>query len=970
MARRILGTAALVALAVLPAGLRAQAVKQPVYVGSRACARCHEGKAAGNQYSHWLTTAHSKAWASLATPEAKAMARLSGIPDEPEGAPVCLGCHATAADAEKWERDAGFRIEDGVQCEKCHGPGSEYMDEKVMRDPEASRRAGLRKFTKRDCAVCHYAKGSHVAVTRKPDLDVGKAWEALAHPVPAGGGPGAVPEPPRAAGASTGPKYIGSYACGACHQGPVMGYQLSLWRLGPHAQAYAVLATPRAAELAKKAGVLDPQASPACLKCHATGGAQGAALSKTHDLTEGVGCESCHGPGSEYAPEAVMRDQAGAVRAGLRPVTEKTCLVCHSSTHEKPFRFAEAKARIAHPTRPEPATAAVGKRTALAASATADLETQYGMAASKGAKAILEELEAEYKNPVNLAFRPDGREVWAACEASGSVIVVDAQRRVKVAEIPVGGQATDLVFSPDGAKAYVTSRRNDSVVVIDVATRKVLKALPVADEPHGVAVDPSGTTLFVMGTAFDAVSVVDVATGKETKRLAASRNPWSTALSPDGRRLLVTNALARFGKFRTPPVSEVTVVDVAARRVEDRWAVPEANLLLGVAWHPSGEFALATLNRTKNLVPMTRILQGWTITNGIAVLWKGGRVDQLLLDQPQRYFADVTDVAFTPDGKTALVTSAGTDAVAVIDVGRMRALLERTSDEDRREVLPNWLGASAEFVTARIPVKDNPRGIAVAPDGRTAWVANTLDDSLSVIDVARSAVLSRVDLGGPAKVTHIRRGEQLFHSAKITFQRQFACATCHPDGHVDGLTYDIEADGIGVSPVDNRTLRGIYDTDPFKWEGTNATLARQCGARLAVFFTRTAPFDPEELRAVNDYTVTISAAPEPAPAARAPSSRRRSGGARSSSSGRARTTDARSRPRGSASSATSRPTSPTASSATWERSRRSTGRASSTCRTSTTSTTPPPTSTTAWPTRSRRSGPSTTRTTRTGTRTT
>ncbi len=856
-----MGAAALAAVAALPVALRAQAVKQPVYVGARACAQCHEGKAAGNQYSHWLDTAHSKAWASLATPEAKAMARLSGITDEPEKAPICLGCHATAADSEKWERDAGFRLEDGVQCEKCHGPGSEYMDESVMRDPEAARRAGLRRFTKRDCAVCHYVKGSHVAVHRKPALDVDKAWEVLAHPIPPGSGPGLNPAAAPNASAAPGPKFVGAYACGSCHQGPRMGYQLSLWRMSPHARAYAVLSTPRGAEAAKKAGIDDPQHAPACLKCHATGGGPGTAVAKTYDVMEGVGCESCHGPGSEYMPEAVMRDKVGAARAGLRPVTEKTCLACHTSTHEKPFDFAAAKAKIAHPMKPESAIAAVGKRTALAASATADLETQYGMAASKGAKAILEDLEVQYKNPVNLAFRPDGREVWAACEASGSVVVVDAARRVKVAEIPVGGQATDLVFSPDGTTVYVTSRLNDSVVVIDVATRKVLQNFPVADEPHGIAVDPSGKTLFVMGTAFDAVSVVDVATGRETKRLAASRNPWSAALSPDGKHLLVTNALSRFVKFRTPPMSEVTVFDVAREQVEDRWVVPESNLLLGVAWHPSGEFALATLNRTKNLVPMTRILQGWTITNGIAVLWKDGRVDQLLLDEPQRYFADVTDVAITPDGKKAFATSAGTDKVAVIDVGKLLSLVKRTSDEDRQDVLPNWLGASAEFVVARIPVKNNPRGIAIAPDGATAWVANTLDDSLSVIDVARNEAVARVDLGGPRQRTHIRWGEQLFHSANITFQRQFACATCHPDGHVDGLTYDIEADGIGVSPVDNRTLRGIYDTDPFKWEGTNATLARQCGARLAVFFTRIAPFTPEELRAVNDYTVTIPRPP-------------------------------------------------------------------------------------------------------------
>ena len=853
--------AAATALAVAPAGLRAQAQKQPVYVGAQACARCHEGKAAGNQYSHWLRSAHSKAWASLATPEAKQMARLSGIPDEPGKAPVCLGCHATAADTEKWEKDATFRLEDGVQCEKCHGPGSEYMDESVMRDREAAMKAGLRRFTKRDCEVCHYVKGSHVAVHHKPMIDVEAAWKALAHPVPEGAPSTrpAVAAPPPAA---PGPRYVGALACGTCHQGPMMGYQLSLWRMSRHAQAYATLATPRADDVARKMGVTgDPQAAPACLKCHATGGGPPAAAAQGFSHLEGIGCESCHGAGSEYMPEPVMRDAVASRKAGLQPVTEKTCAACHANAHGKPFDFASAKAKIAHPTRPESERAALGKRSALGAGSAQEWDVQAGAMSGGSARSLLEHFEVTYKNPVNLAFRPDGREVWVACEASGSVAVVDAATRTRVAEVTVGGQATDVAFSPDGTRAYVTSRLNDSVSVIDVATRKVVQAIPVADEPHGVAVDPTGKTLFVLGTAFDAVSVVDLASGKEAKRLAASRNPWSAALSPDGKRLLVTNALSRFVKFRTPPKSEVTVLDVEGKRVEDRWVVPESNLLLGVAWHPSGEFALATLNRTKNLVPMTRILQGWTITNGLAVLWKGGRVDQVLLDEPQRYFADVTDVAFTPDGKTAVATSAGSNRAALIDVEKLVALVRRTPDEERRDFLPNWLGASAEFVTARVETKDNPRGVAVAPDGKTAWVANTLDDSLSVIDLARREAVARVDLGGPKKTTHIRWGEKLFHNANVTFQRQFACATCHPDGHVDGLTYDIEADGIGVSPVDNRTLRGIYDTDPFKWEGTNVSLARQCGARLAVFFTRTAPFSPDELRAVNDYTVTIPRPP-------------------------------------------------------------------------------------------------------------
>nr|MCU0256105.1 cytochrome c family protein [Vicinamibacterales bacterium] len=357
----LLASVAAFAPAVLAVRLDAQAVKQPVYVGARACAQCHEGHAAGNQYSLWLQTAHAKAWASLATPESKVMARLSGLTEEPERAPICLGCHATAADSEKWERDPGFRLEDGVQCEKCHGPGSEYMDEKVMRDPEAARRAGLRRFTKRDCAVCHYVKGSHVSVHRKPALDVDAAWAALAHPVPQPSGDARVsPAAPLAPSKEPGPKYVGAAACGACHQGPQSGYQLSLWRMSKHAQAYATLATPRAAEIAREMGVSGPpQLAEACLRCHVTGGGPGAPVTRTYDLMEGVGCESCHGAGSEYMAKEVMGDEAAAAKAGLEPVTASTCNACHANAHGKPFSFAAAKAKIAHPTTPEPASVAL-----------------------------------------------------------------------------------------------------------------------------------------------------------------------------------------------------------------------------------------------------------------------------------------------------------------------------------------------------------------------------------------------------------------------------------------------------------------------------------------------------------------------------------------------------------------------------------------------------------------------------------
>jgi YVTN family beta-propeller protein len=757
-------------LAVLAVGQRAVGQQRdPVYVGARVCASCHAGRGMGHQHSRWLLSKHSLAWAALATEDARKMAELSGLPGEPQETAVCLGCHATASEAEDWEKDPTFFLEDGVQCEKCHGPGSEHVAEEIMKVPEALRTADVWMPTADTCEKCHYVKGSHVAVHRLPKLDLDEAVGRIAHPTPRGDRTGSLPQPDSGPDAKPGPQYTGVRACAECHRGREMGYQFSRWRLGPHAGAYAVLSTERALEIARDDRLVgDPQQSPACLRCHTTGHGAGRAFRDTFAVDEGVGCEACHGAGSEYLAEAIMRDGRAALAAGLEPVTPKTCLACHEDAHGKPFDYEAALSRIEHPTRPPASAAAAAAR--------------------------------RYKTPVNLALRPGGREVWVACEAADSVIVVDVRRREKVAEIPVGRQPNDVAFGPDGRRAYVSNRMDDTVSVLDATTRTILETIAVGDDPHGLLTDRAGTRLYVLNTGADSISVVDTASLSEVRRLPASRNPWSMSLSPDGDRILVTNTLSRFVEPRTPSLSEVTVIETAAMTIDDRIEMPEANLLQGVDWHPDGDLALVTLNRTKNLVPMTRIIQGWTITNGLGVLWRDGRVDQVLLDEPNRYFPDVADVAFTPDGRHALVTSSGSDRVAVLDVARLRSMLQGATEDDRDRVIPNHLGKSSEFVIKHIPTRNSPRGVLVTDNGRTAFVANALDDSLTVIDLRSLESAGHVDLGGPREITQTRYGERLFHSADVSFQRQFSCHTCHPDGHVDGITYDIEPDGIGVGP--------------------------------------------------------------------------------------------------------------------------------------------------------------------------
>ncbi len=802
--------------------------KQPVYLGSKACGECHDGPEMGHQFGKWQLSAHSKAHSSLSLPQSAEITKLSGLTEAPHKAKMCLGCHATAAEGEAWERERAFHIEDGLQCEACHGPGSEYASPDIMQDRAKAMAHGLRMPAKEDCRICHRAKGSHDAVLTRQPFNLDMAWDAIAHPITNHQVASSVAEVPKQTASF---KFTGVMACASCHTGPMFNFQFSKWRLSKHAQAHAVLASAKADEIAKSKGVTgDPQKALRCLKCHATGADyDSSSFEKGFDMRDGVQCESCHGPGNEYSAEAIMRDGAGARAKGLWTADAKVCMPCHENPEGHAFDYTESLNKIAHPTKnPSPESAAT---------------------------------EPAYRNPLNLAIAPDGKQLWVACEASACVIVVDTETRSRVAEIAVGGQPNDVCFTPDGRKAFVSNRLDDSVSVVDVASFKVIETLEAGDEPHGLLVDGQGKHLYVLNTSIDSISVFDVATLKEIKRLSASRSPWSLAQSPDGRSILVTHALSRFVKDRTPSISEVTVIDAEEAIVNDRVTLPSANLLQGVAWHPSGEYALVTLLRTKNLVPMTRINRGWTITNGLGILWRDGVVDQVLLDRNDSCFPDPYDVCVTPDGRHALVTSSSTDRVAVIDLAKLISMLKNATPYERRRVIPNHLGKSSEFVVKTIPVHACPRGIVISPGGGTAYVANMLDDSVTVIDLAKFEAVSRIDLGTASGLSKRRRGEKLFHNASITFRRQFSCSTCHPDGHIDNIVYDIEDDGIGMGPIDNRTLRGVNDMAPYKWIGINPSLKRQCGPRLSVFITRIQPFTPEQLTDLHYYLCSIPRPP-------------------------------------------------------------------------------------------------------------
>ena len=150
-------------------------------------------------------------------------------------------------------------------------------------------------------------------------------------------------EPPNAVGPF---QYLGIKKCRMCHVDQFPSFDES-----PKANAWEALKVGVGADVKKKAG-LDPAVDytkdARCLKCHATGFGEPGGYTipdPTNKVSvalaasrEGIGCESCHGPGSGFFEH--MRDISDKNRtyrreellsAGLRPSAAETCTQCHNA---------------------------------------------------------------------------------------------------------------------------------------------------------------------------------------------------------------------------------------------------------------------------------------------------------------------------------------------------------------------------------------------------------------------------------------------------------------------------------------------------------------------------------------------------------------------------------------------------------------------------------------------------------------
>ncbi len=430
--------------------------------------------------------------------------------------------------------------------------------------------------------------------------------------------------------------------------------------------------------------------------------------------------------------------------------------------------------------------------------------------------------------PVSVAARPDGREVWVACHVSDSVSVIDTDpasptRFHVVATIqdldpltlatrfdePVG-----IAFADD-TKAYVALSSENRIAVIDVAARRVRKVLPIpAQDPRAIQV--SNGRLYV--AAFESHNRTQLSGGRGTPDgNLVTFDAWEHSVRHNN--VLSLGHVVDIIKHPDVPDRDLFVFDTATDALLET-VDGLGTLLYGLAVDGEGRVFLAQTDARND----TNGRAG-TKQHGLAELENRPFLNQITSvlpgsGEPPRFFdleplppaqpasgealATPFAIALSDDGQTVIATAAGSDMLFTLDV-------------------------ASGTVLGRVSVGAWPDGIVVECDQRgapaRAWVLAAFSNEVSLVDLADPAqptVVAKIPLADPTP-EFVKRGKIAFHTASASTTKTFSCASCHPDGHTDQLLWvlatPVVSGGKQIMPRSTMPCRGLRDTAPFHWDG-------------------------------------------------------------------------------------------------------------------------------------------------------
>jgi len=148
--------------------------------------------------------------------------------------------------------------------------------------------------------------------------------------------------------------------------------------------------------------------------------------------------------------------------------------------------------------------------------------------------------------------------------------------------------------------------------------------------------------------------------------------------------------------------------------------------------------------------------------------------------------------------------------------------------------------SAAGIVTDRIAVGQGPTGLALDESRQRLYVLNRFDETVGVVDTNAKLQIAQLPIGFNPESQSVRDGRRFLYDASFSSHGTVSCASCHLNGHRDGMVWDLgnplgNVDPVSVffppnitgsdnlhpmkGPMMTQSLRGIIGNEPFHWRG-------------------------------------------------------------------------------------------------------------------------------------------------------
>ena len=471
-----------------------------------------------------------------------------------------------------------------------------------------------------------------------------------------------------------------------------------------------------------------------------------------------------------------------------------------------------------------------------------------------------------YLSPEFLAPAPDGG-AYVTEATAARVAEVSRDGRV-VRQWPVAANPTGIAAG--GGFVYVTCGEANGELRKYAPDGACVKTAAVGHCPCGPVLSKDGRTVYVLNRFLAQVSVLDAEKMTVVKTVKALREPFAATLGAEGKLLFVANLLPYCASTNDVVAAAVSVVDTRTFAVRHVMLPNGSTGVRGIASSPDGKSVYVTHTMGRYQLPTTQLERGWMNTAALSVFdgATGAYVNTVLLDDVDRGGANPWGVAVTADGRTLVVAHAGTCELSLIDRAALHDRLAKAAKGESAsgivksaEDVPNDLAFLVSIRRRVLAGGNGPRGVLLS--GRTAVTALYFEDAVSLFNLDDPAARAKVIPLGPKpdlSRDRARRGEMLYNDGSMCFQQWQSCASCHPDGRVDGLNWDLLNDGMG-NPKQTRSELYNHVTPPTMITGIRKDMhtCNRAGLIHIQFVTR----PEEDVNCFDAYCTQMRPVPSP-----------------------------------------------------------------------------------------------------------